>query len=146
MELTLNRGPSHDDCTIGELFVDDAFLCYTLEDVVREIPGKPVEQWKIPGTTAIPAGRYAVVMTFSDRFQRIMPLLIDVPGFAGIRIHPGNTSEDTEGCILLGLQRTDNDVRQSREACDDLYPQIATAILTKETVFLTINPTVGGTA
>ena len=76
---------------------------YSLEDVVREVPGRPVAEWKVPGKTAIPAGRYRLRWTMSNRFRREMLLLEGVPGFAGIRIHAGNTDADTEGCILLGM-------------------------------------------
>ena len=76
---------------------------YSLEDVVREVPGRPVAEWKVPGKTAIPAGRYRLRWTMSARFKREMLLLEGVPGFAGIRIHAGNTDADTEGCILLGM-------------------------------------------
>lgn len=76
---------------------------YSLEDTVREIPGHPVSEWKIPGKTAIPSGIYRLRWTMSQRFGREMLLLENVPGFAGIRIHSGNTEADTEGCILLGM-------------------------------------------
>ena len=103
--LTLDRIWRSDDTTIGILKHDGKQICFTLEDKVREIPGKPVDQWKVPSRTAIPSGEYDVVITMSNRFKRLMPLLLDVPGFAGVRIHSGNTHEDTEGCILLGTGR-----------------------------------------
>ena len=74
---------------------------WVLEDQVREVVGEPVSEWKVPGKTAIPAGRYKVLITFSNRFQKLMPQLMDVPGFTGVRIHAGNTAADTEGCLLL---------------------------------------------
>lgn len=74
---------------------------YSLEDVVREVPGQPVEEWKVPGKTAIPSGRYRLRWTMSNRFKREMLLLEGVEGFAGIRIHAGNTEADTAGCIIL---------------------------------------------
>lgn len=82
--------------TIGDLLVGHKIFCHTLEDVVR-----PKTAAKVPCKTAIPSGRYKVELTFSNRFKRIMPLLIDVPGFEGVRIHGGNSSEDTEGCIIV---------------------------------------------
>lgn len=74
--------------------MDSHYVCDTLEDAVRET--------KIPGMTAIPAGRYKVIVNHSPRFGRELPRLLGVPGFEGILIHRGNTAGDTAGCILLG--------------------------------------------
>ena len=111
-------------CTIGQLFVDGAEECFTLEDEVREKDGMPVGMWKIKGQTAIPRGTYNVIITMSNRFKRELPLLENVPGFEGIRIHPGNTSEDTEGCILVGRGKTDKTVTESRIAFNALFAKI----------------------
>jgi hypothetical protein len=110
---TLARQPSHGDATIGHLSGPSLTSIYTLEDVVREpLTGCPVDQpaldawvagWKVFGKTAIPFGRYRLAWTYSNRFGRSTLQLLGVPGFGGIRIHGGNTDEDTEGCILLGL-------------------------------------------
>ena len=85
----------------GEL---GAHLVFTLEDTVREITGKPVESWKVPGATAIPAGRYRVTLENSARFGAETLTLNDVPGFTSIRMHAGNTVVDTAGCPLLGME------------------------------------------
>ena len=122
MNLTLQRQPSTNGTTIGELLIDDAHECWTLEDVVRPTGVK------VPGETAIPAGRYRVTVTFSKRFQRLLPLVNDVPGFEGIRIHPGNTAADTEGCILVGVTKGENSVGQSRMAFEPLFAKIAAAV------------------
>lgn len=102
MNLVLKREHFGDTFTVGKLYHDDKFLCYTLEDKVREEAGMPVETWKQFGNTAIPRGSYKVTVTFSNRFQVNLPQLLDVPGFSGVRIHTGNSSKDTEGCILVG--------------------------------------------
>jgi len=115
MELKLVRDVCGADCTLGKLFVDGQFDCYTVEDVVR--PGGV----KVHGKTAIPEGRYHVVVSRSPRFGRDLPLLENVPNFEGVRIHPGNTAEDTEGCIIPGLARTPKGVAQSRAAFGKLF-------------------------
>lgn len=131
MNLLLQRQPSRDGCTIGRLAVDGVFDCWTLEDVVRDGP-------KIAHQTAIPAGRYRVDITLSARFGRMLPVLLNVPGFEGIRIHPGNTSADTEGCILVGQDRANASIVSSRLALGALQPKIAGAIAHHEDVFITI--------
>ena len=102
MNLTLERVKLGEDYTVGKLLVDGKFVCYTLEDKVREEEGVPVEQWKVMAKTAIPKGTYPVTITMSNRFKTRLPLLGNVPGFTGVRIHTGNSSRDTEGCILVG--------------------------------------------
>lgn len=118
MELTLIRDGCGADCTLGQLFVNGRFDCYTVEDPVRDAGTK------VHAKTAIPEGRYRVVVTHSPRFGRDLPLLQDVPNFEGIRIHPGNTAEDTAGCILPGLARTPKGVAQSRAAFEQLFGRL----------------------
>lgn len=108
MELFLPRRPSSVDSTIGDLFINGLRVCYTLEDVVREVPGEPVSSWKVHGETAIPAGRYSVTLEDSPKFGPETLTVNDVVGFSGIRIHSGNTAEDTEGCIIVGDKIGDN--------------------------------------
>ena len=127
MTLRLVREPSIEGSTLGCVFVDGHFACFSLEDQIREIPGQPVESWKVTGQTAIPQGRYRVVITASQRFGRPLPLLVDVPGFDGIRIHPGNTMADTEGCILVGKDRQAGRLLQSRVAFEALFAQLSTS-------------------
>jgi hypothetical protein len=127
MILRLLREPSIRAATHGVLFVDGHFACFTLEDEIREVPGEPVADWKVPGATAIPAGRYRLIVTPSQRFGRPLPLVVDVPGFAGVRLHPGNTVADTEGCILVGADRQPGRVLQSRVAFEQLFERIRRA-------------------
>jgi hypothetical protein len=127
MILTIHRKVLTPTSSIGELFVDGAFFCYTLEDTVQE------DGIKINGDTAIPVGTYRVIIDFSNRFQKMMPHILDVPGFEGIRIHCGNTSADTEGCILLGQEKGANTVLFSRPAFNAFFPKLqaaGTALLT----------------
>lgn len=128
MNLLLERIQLDPDVTIGTLSVDGDWRCWTLEDAVREVPGKPVADWKIKGQTAIPRGTYAVQITQSARFGRPLPLLIGVDGFTGVRIHPGNTAIDTEGCILVGLDRFAKSIGRSRAAFDPLFIEIRQAL------------------
>lgn len=104
MELTLTRKLSYHDRTIGELFINGVKLCDTLEDTERLFWGalNKLTGTKIFGKTAIPTGTYEIVLTYSARFKMVLPLLLKVPQFDGIRIHKGNKPEDTEGCILVG--------------------------------------------
>lgn len=127
MKLLLERLQLDPDVTIGQLLIDDDFECWVVEDVVREVPGQPVANWKVYGQTAIPRGTYKVDITPSTRFKRDLPLLLNVPGFAGIRIHPGNTAADTEGCLLPGLDRHAKSVARSRMAFDALFAKLQQA-------------------
>lgn len=138
MELLLCRISRKPRCTIGALFVDERFRCYTLEDVEREVEGWPVEEWKVKGETAIPVGRYQVVMSKSRRFGRYLPELLNVPGFAGIRIHAGNTEHDTEGCILVGEGRTELTITESRVALVKLMTDIQGALDKGNQVWITV--------
>ena len=108
LKMKLVRKEYTDKSTIGSLYFDDVFECYILEDCVR--------MFKIPGKTAIPAGIYKVIISFSNRFQCDMPLIVDVPNFTGIRIHWGNSDKDTEGCPLTGQTKKKDFVGNSRLA------------------------------
>jgi len=114
--MKINRKWFTDKSTIGKLYIDDKFFCYTLEDVVR-----PVGE-KLLGKTAIPWGKYRVILSMSNRFKKVLPLLLDVPMFEGIRIHAGNSAVDTEGCILLGYfydPKKPNWIGNSNKAVED---------------------------
>ncbi len=127
MSLILQRPPLAKGVTIGTLSIEDHFQCITLEDEVREVAGWPVEDWKVSGQSAIPVGTYKLKMTFSNRFQKTLPQLMDVPGFTGIRIHPGNTTADTEGCILVGTTAKGTAITESRNAFEALVAKLGNA-------------------
>lgn len=139
MKLTLNRSQSDGACTIGQLLVDGVQECFTLEDVVREVPGQPVASWKVFGQTAIPRGAYGIIINYSQHFGRDLPLLLNVPGFDGVRIHPGNVAADTEGCLLVGVDRLTDSIGRSRIAFDALFPKIQQALARGELVTIEIN-------
>lgn len=133
MEIKLVRGKANAASVEGKLYIDGDFECYTVEDLPREK--------KVYGQTAIPKGRYKVTISMSTRFHKRLPLLIGVPGFEGVRIHSGNSSKDTEGCIIVGSinERTDDDwVGGSRVAMDRLLPKIEDALAVKEAVWIEV--------
>ena len=119
MKLELKRLHRTNNSTIGELYVDGVFECYTLEDKEREV--------KIKNETAIPKGVYIVGITLSNRFKRMLPILMNVPNFEGVRIHSGNSNHDTEGCVLVGTTRSVDYISNSRKAFDKLFAKMKTA-------------------
>lgn len=137
MKLKLRRPLSCDkDATIGQLFIDGVFECFTLEDKDRYLESSGE---KVAGSTCIPRGTYKVTITHSNRFNRLLPLVHDVPQFEGIRIHPGNSSSDTEGCILVGMSVVNNcTVKDSRVAFSKLFDKITLAIAVDEEVELEV--------
>lgn len=135
MNLTLKRYKTVDGTTIGRLYYGTTFICHTLEDAIRDV--------KVFGETAIPPGVYTIDITMSNRFKRPLPLLLNVPNYQGVRIHPGNTIADTEGCILPGttVSSDGNMVYNSRVAFNKLFAMIEASILKHNTVTITIiNP------
>lgn len=120
INLTLKRIYKGDSYTIGKLYINGEYFCDTLEDKVRSLPSTCPDtkcgcKEKVYGQTAIPEGEYRVILSYSPRFKRVLPLLLGVEHFEGIRIHSGNTSEHTEGCILVGFNSEKGKVLQSRE-------------------------------
>ena len=133
MLITVQRKHFSEVATIGDMLIDGKFLCNTLEDKVRD------NGQKIAGKTAIPYGRYEVVTSMSNRFGKLLPLLLEVPNFSGVRIHSGNTSNDTEGCILVGTWdgKNSNFIGNSRATFDDFMPMLIQAFKTGK-VFIEI--------
>ncbi len=130
MKLTLNRSKPSAKSMIGSLYVDGVFECYTLEDIPRIN--------KIAGQTAIPAGTYKVIINMSNRFKVLMPLLLNVPNFEGVRMHTGNSGVDTEGCILVGRTQAIDFIGQSKLAYKKLFDKMQKAIADGEVIILTI--------
>jgi len=127
MEIKIKRLHRTEHSTIGELSIDGVFECFTLEDKEREV--------KIKGETAIAKGTYQVIINRSNRFKKLLPLLLNVPNFEGIRIHSGNSNHDTEGCILVGRTRSQDFIGQSRKAFDKLFKKMQKA----ENITITIS-------
>jgi hypothetical protein len=121
MLIEVKRYEFRDTYTVGRMYINNLYFCYTLEDVVREGA-------KVDGKTAIPAGTYDVIIDDSTRFGRPMPHILNVPNFKGVRIHSGNTSKDTEGCILLGASYAGKDfIGNSKNAFDIFFEKLKAA-------------------
>ena len=118
MKIIVKRTFLGKDYTIGKMYLNGEYFCDTLEDTVR-----PARQ-KIHGKTAIPAGKYKVIKTVSPRFKKILPLICDVPGFAGVRIHEGNQASETEGCILVGENKVKGKVINSKITMNKLMAKL----------------------
>ncbi len=116
MKLKVERLWKKPGYTVGRLYVDGKFFCNTLEDTVRDLN----RERKIPGKTAIPYGEYKVVFNWSPKFGRNLPRLLNVPAFEGILIHPGNTADDSSGCILVGKNTEVGRLTESRYTSDKL--------------------------
>ena len=135
MLLEVKRLYKKDTYTIGVLMVDGEKFSDTLEDKVRDLKSEK----KVYGETAIPAGKYKVVMSMSSKFKRVMPYLENVPQFTGIMIHPGNTIKDTLGCILVGENKKKGQLVNSRKYSDELNKRINDAIERKEQVWIEVD-------
>ena len=125
MELKVIRKEFSSKTSIGELYINDVFFCYTLEDTDRNLMQtmgkKEIEELKIYGKTAIPYGRYEVIMSWSNKFKCIMPLVNGVVGYTGIRIHKGNSEVDTLGCLLVGMKKGIDKITNSADAFERLF-------------------------
>lgn len=141
MNIILNRIAKKAKYTIGKLYINDQYFCDTLEDTDRGLTQSMTEQQieskKVYGETAIPTGTYKVIISYSNKFKKQMPLLLNVPGFAGIRIHSGNTEKDSLGCILVGKNKAVGKVLESRDTYNKLFSILQEADK-KETIKITI--------
>lgn len=105
MNLTLKRLNLTPNYTEGELYVNGVYFCKTLEDTNRDLNKNGQfdnNEKKVYGETCIPYGKYKVILSYSPKFKRELPEILEVPNFQGIRIHRGNKILDTLGCILCG--------------------------------------------
>jgi hypothetical protein len=142
LNLKLERKWKKEKYTIGNLYVNGVFFSNVLEDTVRglrqDMTPEEIKKIKIHGQTAIPSGRYEIRMTLSARFRRQLPILLNVPGYAGVRIHPGNTDANTEGCLLPGKNDRVGQVSNSRATMAALQKQIEEAIYQNSKVYIEI--------
>lgn len=139
MDLKLIRRYRNDKYTIGDLYIDGVWFSNVLEDTDRglsfDMTEEEIKKIKVYGKTAIPKGTYKVEVTYSPKFKQYLLILLNVKGFSGIRVHSGNTAEDTLGCLLVGYNKVKGQVINSRVTSDKL-----TALLrnTKEEIHITI--------
>lgn len=138
MKLRLLRVDYNESNTIGQLYINDEYFCDVLEDKDRGLNQKDPEsiKKKIYGQTAIPKGEYQIVISFSPRFKKFLPLLLNVPGYSGIRIHAGNTELHTEGCLLVG-NKSGNRIINSRLTLSRLL-KVLNSINKKEVITIVI--------
>jgi len=118
MKIKEIRKYFNNDYTIGDLYIDDKWICNTIEDKDRTLYDSmsedDIKAKKVYGETAIPYGVYKVSITYSPKFKKMMPLIENVKGFSGIRIHSGNTAKDSLGCIIVGENKVKGKVINSR--------------------------------
>lgn len=128
MELKVKRLYKKSEYTIGKMYINGEYFCDTVEDTDRglsqNMKNSTIEAKKLYGKTAIPTGRYRVVLSYSNKFKKTLPLLKDVIGFAGIRIHSGNTADDSLGCIIIGENKIKGGVINSRVTMERLMTRL----------------------
>ena len=128
MKIKVVREIKNDVCTIGSLFINDVFFCYTLEDKDRGLKQSDsllfIQAKKIFGLTAIPSGFYKLTVNQSPKFKRMLPRILDIKGFDGVLLHRGNSANDSLGCILVGYKKGDNSIFESTKAETDLVNRL----------------------
>lgn len=141
MNIILDRIAKKSKYTIGKLYIDGEYFCDTIEDTDRGLTqtmtDAQIKSKKVYGQTAIPTGTYKVIISYSNKFKRQMPLLLNVPGFLGIRIHSGNTEKDTEGCLIVGKNKVVGKVIESKDTYNKLFSILCKANK-KEAIKITI--------
>lgn len=142
MEIQVNRIARKDGYTIGRMSLNGVYFCETLEDTDRGLNSTmsvdEILSKKRKGITAIPTGKYDVILTSSPRFKRVLPLLLSVKGYEGVRVHAGNTNKDTEGCLLVGENKAKGQVLNSRATLEKLMSILLECEKRKEKISITI--------
>jgi hypothetical protein len=143
MTIRIDRQWKKAEYTISKVYINGRYYgCNALEDtdrgLLQAMQIAEIQKRKIKGKTAIPRGYYDVKVTWSEKYQRNMPLVVDVPGFSGIRLHPGNSAKDTEGCILFGKNDKVGWISDSRYWTDKIYRLINTALAKGEKITLIV--------
>lgn len=130
--IQVSRKIFTDKSTVGDIFFDGEWVANSLEDTIRNI--------KVAKHTAIPAGDYKIELRHSNKFNRLMPFLLQVPFFEGVMFHWGNSDIDTEGCILTGHydEKNPNWISESRKSFENLYSLIEQAVKNKEELIASV--------
>ena len=128
MRLTLKRIANRPTYCIGKLYINGKYLCDVLEDCDRGLDStmteEDIKKIKVKGETAIPTGIYKIILNYSPKFKKVMPLLTNVKGYSGVRIHSGNSAKDTEGCLLVGLNTVVGRLTNSKNTYNALYKRL----------------------
>ena len=128
MRLTLKRIANRPTYCIGKLYINGKYFCDTLEDVDRGLDStmteEDIKKIKVKGETAIPVGIYKIILNYSPKFKKVMPLLTNVKGYSGVRIHSGNSAKDTEGCLLVGLNTVVGRLTNSKNTYNALFKRL----------------------
>ena len=142
MEIQVNRIARKDGYTIGRMSLNGEYFCDTLEDTDRGLNSTmsvdEILSKKRKGITAIPTGKYDVILTFSPRFKRVLPLLLSVKGYEYIRVHHGNLPSSTDGCLLVGENKIKGQIINSRATLEKLMSVLLECEKRKEKISLTI--------
>lgn len=128
MRLTLKRIANKKTYCIGKLYINGKYFCDTLEDTDRGLDStmteEEIKKIKVKGETAIPTGIYKIILNYSPKFKKVMPLITNVKGYSGVRIHAGNSAKDTEGCLLVGKNTIVGRLTESRKMYDALFKRL----------------------
>lgn len=128
MRLTLKRIANKKTYCIGKLYINGKYFCDTLEDVDRGLDStmteEEIKKIKVKSETAIPTGIYKIILNYSPKFKKVMPLITNVKGYSGVRIHTGNSAKDTEGCLLVGKNTIVGRLTESRKMYDALFKRL----------------------
>jgi hypothetical protein len=131
MIVVIDRKWKKDTYTIGRVFIDDVFFANSMEDkdrgLTKDMPLAEIKKRKVYGETAIPAGKYEVRMTYSPKYKRMMPQVMDVPGWTGVRMHSMNEAKDSLGCIGLGKNDKPGWISNSRATCAEFEKRLIAA-------------------
>lgn len=128
MRLTLKRIANRPTYCIGKLYINGKYFADVLEDTDRGLDStmteEDIKKIKVKGETAIPTGIYKIILNYSPKFKKVMPLITNVKGYSGVRIHTGNSAKDTEGCLLVGKNTIVGRLTDSKNTYNALFKRL----------------------